>query len=564
MYQYNKDKNIYFLYARKSSESEERQVQSIDDQISRLKELASRLGIEIKEIITESKSAKKPYNRPLFTDMLLRIKKGEANGILCWHLNRLFRNPTDQGNIGQMLQDGVIKSIQTMEKEYRPDDNVLLYNLEAGMANQFIIDLKKACRRGMEGKAERGWLPALAPVGYKNDKANRAIILDPERFDLVRRMWEMMLTGNYTVGAIRRIATEQWGFRAPQYKKNTLSVMHNNYMYKMFSNIFYTGMFDWDGKRYIGNHTPMISMGEFDKVQDLLGRNGRPRPKTHLFPYTGLIQCGVCGSMFTATEKKKYLIRTKEFKYYTYYHCTKKRKTVTCHGQKPMTEKELVGKFELELIKYAIHPVFLGWAKEKLQTEREKKNSEKLVIEATHDSRIEETEKELPVLTRMRMKEFVDDTTFITEKERLNKELLKYKHSAIENTKNPTKWIDLTEQTFDFAFYAYKSMRTKDINVRKAIVSSLGSNFRIKEENLLFDGSEWLIPIEKGYPVLFEEFQRLELNESIDFTGRNAALDSIFIRWCTIVEDVRTIFENLNDTTIQIPSIKPNDNQQSF
>src|SRR3989344_2040211 len=118
-------KNIgitYFLYARKSSESDDRQVQSIDDQTNRLKAFAKDRGLTIKTVLTEAKSAKKPYNRPVFTDMMSRIKAGEANGILCWQFNRLSRNSIDSGEIQWMLQEGVIQSIQTPEKEYLPDD----------------------------------------------------------------------------------------------------------------------------------------------------------------------------------------------------------------------------------------------------------------------------------------------------------------------------------------------------------------------------------------------------------------------------------------------------------
>jgi site-specific DNA recombinase len=114
----NNDKITYFLYARKSSESEDRQIQSIDDQISRLKELANNLGISIIEILQEAKTAKKPYCRPVFTDMLERIEKGEAQGILCWQINRLSRNPVDSGTLGWMLQQGALKSIQTIDREY--------------------------------------------------------------------------------------------------------------------------------------------------------------------------------------------------------------------------------------------------------------------------------------------------------------------------------------------------------------------------------------------------------------------------------------------------------------
>ena len=142
----NRDKIKYFLYTRKSSEGEDRQVQSIPDQIDRLTKLSDELGLEIVEILSEAKSAKSPGNRPIFEKMLERIEKGEANGILGWEINRLSRNPVDSGRIQWMLQQGIIQSIRTMNREYRPDDNALILSVESGSANQFILDLKKGVR----------------------------------------------------------------------------------------------------------------------------------------------------------------------------------------------------------------------------------------------------------------------------------------------------------------------------------------------------------------------------------------------------------------------------------
>jgi len=151
--------------------------------------------------------------------MLNRIENGEANGILCWQINRLSRNPIDSGTLSWMLQQGTIQCIQTIDRKFLPDDNVLLFSVESGMANQFIIDLRKNSRRGMEGKAQRGWLPCHAPMGYINNQLEHTIEKDPERFDLVRKMWDLMLTGNYTPPQIRRIANKEWGFKTKQYRK---------------------------------------------------------------------------------------------------------------------------------------------------------------------------------------------------------------------------------------------------------------------------------------------------------------------------------------------------------
>ena len=209
----------YFLYARKSSESEDRQIQSIDDQMNRLKQLAQTLHLDIKKIYTESKSAKKPDNRPIFDEMIERIEKGEASGILCWQINRLSRNPIDSGKLSWLLQRGVLRSIQTIDKQYLPEDNVLLFSVESGAANQFILDLSKNTKRGMLSKFEKGWQTGIAPLGYLNDKENKIIIKDPERFDLMRKMWDLMLTGNYNPRKILDIANNEWGFKTRKFKR---------------------------------------------------------------------------------------------------------------------------------------------------------------------------------------------------------------------------------------------------------------------------------------------------------------------------------------------------------
>jgi len=178
----------YFLYARKSSESEDRQVASIESQIDVLKELAAREGLEIVQHFSESQSAK-ASGRPIFNKMMEEIAKGKAQGIICWKLDRLARNFIDGGQIIDLLQHGNIKSIKTNDRSYYPTDNVLMMAVEFGMANQFIRDLSTNTKRGLKNKAEKGWMPGRAPIGYINDKfglqGEKKILKDPDRFDLV-------------------------------------------------------------------------------------------------------------------------------------------------------------------------------------------------------------------------------------------------------------------------------------------------------------------------------------------------------------------------------------------
>ncbi len=556
------EKCIYFLYARKSSESEDRQIQSIDDQISRLKQLAKTNGLEIKEILTESKTAKMPYCRPVFAEMIKRIERGEANGIICWEMNRLFRNPVDQGTINWLLQQSVIKSIQTIEREYLPDDNVLLLNVIGGMANQYIIDLRRNSRRGMEGKAERGWLPTTAPLGYVNDLIDRTIKPDPERYEAVRKMWDMMVSGKYTPQQIKNIANNEWGFRTPKHKRVGGKELSNSLIYKLFSSIFYTSMFNWGGKLYAGKHKPMITFAEFDQVQIMLGRKGKPRAQHHIFAYTGLITCSVCQSMFTATEKKKLIKSSNQYRTYVYYHCTRKKKGIECHNA-PITLTGLEKQVEDILEMYLIAPEFLEFGLDLLREEKEKAGTDAVVVGAIQQKSLEEAQKELDTLTRMRYRELIDDASFIKERNILRDRITRLTAEVRLSKDNSDKWIELTEQALNFAAHAQDHFQDGTIEAKKEICASLGSNYELKDKALIFEASVWLIPIAKAYPELIEEYKRLELQKYLNTEVWDAGLASIIQRWCATVDEVRIAIERNNDVNLHIPLLQQKDSKDS-
>lgn len=370
------EKIQYFLYARKSTESEDRQVASIESQMQELKKIARNDGLEIIEILTESKSAKAP-GRPIFNKMIERIQKQEAYGILCWKLDRLARNPVDGGQIQWMLQQGIIKHIRTYERSYYPEDNVLVMCVELGMANQYIRDLSLNIKRGIRNRAEKGWHIGLAPMGYLNTKieenGHRKIIKDPERFDLVRKMWDLLLEKHYSIEKIYKIAINKLGLTLYTGKKPCLSKI-----YHTFTNPFYYGYFRYKGEIYKGNHEPMITKQEFDKAQVLLG-NKKPQPLTHTFAFTGLIRCGECGAMITAEEKTKHQ-KNGNTHHYTYYHCTKK-KDPNC-SQKCITDKELEKQILQVLDTIKIPYEFHEWAMKQLRLEnKEESESRDKILE---------------------------------------------------------------------------------------------------------------------------------------------------------------------------------------
>lgn len=506
----NEGKIKYFLYARKSSESEDRQVQSIDDQMNRLKELAQDLSLEVVKTFTEAKSAKQPGNRPVFEDMLNRIEKGEADGILCWQINRLSRNPVDSGKINWLLQKGVIQSIQTIDKQYLPEDNVLMFSVESGMANQFILDLRKNTIRGLEGKIERGWYPCKAPQGYLNDVINKTIIKDPERFDLIRKMWDLVLTGNYQVSKILDIVNNNWGYLTAKTKRDGGKPMSHSEIYRIYNDPFYYGYFLYKGKLYKGSHEPMITIDEFERVQGLLGKKHKVKQKTRTFAFTGIIKCGYCGCLITAEEKHKYIKSTKKYAKYIYYRCTRRKREIHCN-QPVVKLKDLEAQIVNEIEKYTIPEEFKDWAleiiKEKNGKEIEIRNQAYKMLNKNYL----ELQKQLDNLTKLRLRELISDDEFVKERKDLQIKITNIREKLSQNQDRGQNWVDLVERAFNFAAYAReKFITTNDLQVKREILSALGQSYTLTDGKLSIEPVEWLVPVSNFNKNAEIEISRLE------------------------------------------------------
>jgi len=309
----------YFLYARKSTDVEDKQVRSIEDQLAVLHTLAKEQGLHITGEFIEKQSAKVP-GRPIFNEMLSRIEKGEAQGIVCWKLDRLARNPVDGGQISWLLQRGIIQTIQTHDRRYHSTDNVLMMSVEFGMANQYIRDLSNNVKRALHEKVKRGEYPSLAPVGYINDLRLKNIVVDNRNAQIVKNAFELYAEGNSRLEDIAAFFATH-GILS----KGGKPLARDRITYTL-SNPIYYGHFRFAGELYEGKHMPLISKKLFDKVQTVLKERSRPQYKAENDPrpLCGLLKCGECGAGITAETKVKHQ-KNGNVHTYVYYRCTKKK-----------------------------------------------------------------------------------------------------------------------------------------------------------------------------------------------------------------------------------------------
>ena len=492
----------YRLYVRKSTDTEDKQVQSLDDQIKYMTEVAHREGLHIVgDPISESQSAKRPDVRPKFNMLIKEIEEGKIDGIVCWKFDRLSRNPADSGRIQQLLQDGKLKHILTTERNYFPEDNALLLSVEAGMSNQYIRELATNTKRGMRSKAEKGDKPGVPPIGYLNDRLNKVVIVDPERFALVRILWDKMLTGTYSMAQLVRVADEELHIISPVRGRTGGKPIAYSTLCVMFKNRFYTGKLPFNGQLYPGNHTAMITEEEYDRVQRIIdpSHTTRPKDKTFNFQLRNLFKCGECGFAITAEQKYKNIKSTGERKSYIYYHCTGKNKGIKCmQPTMHSSEDELMRQIKDKLSRFTIRPEFYELAIEALAQEEDEVIAKDEAVTTASDAAIKKKEQSIKNLRRMRYEGEADDDawyfgtlqTLEDELEALQKERNKAEHRARD-------WRAVADEVFTFARYAKEDFDGDDLEKKRTVVVKLGEKLSILDRTIQFTPNKYFMPLEE-------------------------------------------------------------------
>lgn len=312
----------YCLYARKSSEDDERQAMSIDSQVKEMNELALRDGLFIKEIRKESHSAKMSGQRPVFTQLLADIRAGLFTGILTWAPDRLSRNAGDLGMLVDLMDQGKLHQIKTFSQNFsnNPNEKFLLMILcsQAKLENdQKGINVK----RGIRAKCEMGWRPGMPPIGYWNRAMAgvKDIVIDPERGPIITEMFERVAKNGDSGRTIKRWF-DKIGMTTRAGKGVTLSQI-----YQMLKNSFYYGEFEYpinSGNWYRGKHPPLVTKELFLKVQQQLVTCQKSPWGEKVITFKGIFKCGTCGSNIIGEEKWRKR-KWAEPRKHIYYHCAR-------------------------------------------------------------------------------------------------------------------------------------------------------------------------------------------------------------------------------------------------
>ena len=464
----NNQTRKFFIYTRKSTDTEDRQVRSISDQLAELKELAVKEQIEVVDIFVEKQTAKAP-GRPVFNEMLLRIEANEASGILAWHPDRLARNSVDGGKIIYLVDTGVILEMKfpTFWFDPTPQGKFML-SIAFSQSKYYVDNLSENIKRGHRNKVKEGIWPQMSPLGYVNK--NKRIVPDENIAPLIKKTFEAYATGNFT---LRQLHDKFNALGLSRKNGKVLSV--SNYQ-QILRNPIFTGLMRYGGEIYEGKHKPIITKKLFDSVQEVMMRKSKPKGKgLKEYIYRGFFRCGECGCFITTETQKGH----------NYLRCTKRKNPCS---QKYVREEIITSQIKEEIKKVSLP---LDWANWMIEENRKDQSSE------TQSSEIfsQKTKDEISLLDskiEKLMNAYLENALSLDEyresKNKLvsSKQLLKEKLSAFE--KKSHNRFELTENFLKANIHMVELANEKTNEENLHLFKKVGSNFLIKDRTLLDSG----------------------------------------------------------------------------
>lgn len=494
-------KILYFAYLRKSSEKKERQALSIPAQKARIQQQFPDLDIVF---IEESASAFKPYNRPLFADMIKEITHGKRTGLIGWHPDRLSRNEIDAATITFMIRSGTIADMKFCSYTFENGPEGI-WMLQMALSQSQYDSAKKGrdVKRGLRQKANIGNFPGPAPEGYINitlKDGKKIIVEDPKSYPLLRKATDLLLTGQYSIPRLQSILNNEWGYRTKDDKPIGRSTL-----YFVYYRTFYYGDYQYpakSGEWYKGTHKPLMTEEEFDKIQLILRRKNREKPKKHRFDYRGPFVCGECGSSVTAETKVK---RPKNGKVHTYvyYHCTKHQNKKCTQGS--IEEKELKRQLDTYLANFEVPESMKTWAIEGLKKLHSNEVFDREHIRAQHKTNYDRAVRMIDRYIDMRANNEITEDELAEKKAKLIKEKNDAKEALDKVDHRINHWLEVADKCLNFAEKARTAFDKGTAETKKTVIEAIGSNLTLIDKKVRFEAHQTLFTLEIAKKIASEE-----------------------------------------------------------
>lgn len=533
----------FVLYARKSTEENDKQFLSIPRQIEMCQDIAKRNGYNIVDVKTEQHSARYSGQRPVFSSIISDIKAGKYDAIIAYHPDRLSRNMLESGIILDMLTPAknekipILKTLAFATLAFTNDSaGRLMLAMLFAMATQYSEHLQEVVVDGMQTTARLGKAQGNHKWGYKIDEKDD-YVPDEKWFPIIRRGWDMILNGKSRTEVLEYWTAED----VHTFTKTTagkdgkkVSPLNPTSVSRIFGSPFYYGIHIWNGidtdLRNNGKYEPMVSEEEWNRVQFILdsGNIGRKKRRNtynteRFLPLKGgMVRCHGCGGvMYPSVHGKKNAKHR-----LVYYRCQNK----DC----PYKRNEVRGYIIFDQIYKLLDGItptedayeqYKAAIQQYREVELQNLANRKLSLEGQKrylGHKRQEDIKQVKKLANMEgvAQSVLDDANATVEEDEASIDLLGEEIREIERKLNGTEALELTENEFlNLLKNVKKQIENGNFVQKDAIARLLFSNLEI-------DDQKRLIPIwNKAFSGLFNG-----LNFTDGESGGARTLDTLLKR----------------------------------
>ena len=489
----------YYIYARKSTDDEDRQILSIESQINELREYAKKENLFALEEFVEAKTAKAP-GRTIFNFMIKQIEAGVADGILAWHPDRLARNSVDGGRIIYLVDISKIADLRF--PTYRFDNSAqgkFMLSIAFGQSKYYIDSLSENVKRGLREKLRRGEWPGIAPVGYLNDYKLHTIYPDPEKAPFIRKMFELYSSENYTLESMTQ-EVNRWGLIGGRGKPVCKAQLA-----RMLRNSIYYGVFKYRGELHEASHPPLISKKLFDSVQGVLNnRHKNHKPAEVKYAFTGLLKCPYCDCSITAEKKKGHI----------YYHCTKKKGP--CLSKKFLREEALLSQVNKAIMKIYIDEETKGKMINRLEELFQGESKASFSLSQEVKNRLKEFNEKTERLVDIFIDRQITQEEYAKRKAKLLNDKKDLEEKLQEIEKSSGGWLEPAKQFVTTCNQAGSVAWQEILSPKKDFLKICGSNLVLKDTTLC-------VTYKKPYDLVAKTVGRLIWRGRRDLNPRSRA-----------------------------------------
>src|ERR1043166_3871796 len=313
----------YYSYIRVSTQRQGQHGTSLAEQQAAIDRFAKRWNLPIVERFEERETAAK-QGRPVFLEMLNRLKRGSADGGIIHKIDRGARNLKDWADLGLLIDAGLEVHFASESLDLRSRGGRLSADIQAVVASDYVRNLREEAKKGIYGRLKQGIFPFQAPIGFLDCGPGKPKAIDPVAGPLIRTAFELYATGRWSLRALPD-ELGQLGLR----NRNGKNVTTNG-LFTILHNPFYIGLIriQKTGEVFAGAHAPLVSKRLFDQVQDIFAGKNVPKYTIHNFTYRRMIRCSICERLLIGELQKGKI----------YYRCQTQGCTSECLKEETITE----------------------------------------------------------------------------------------------------------------------------------------------------------------------------------------------------------------------------------